>query len=120
MIRHVIHDNDRCRLVVEVDVGMVTLSLFFGNAPAGATSWTTGTGFSSHASVHLSPADARDRITLQRTLLGLERIAGFQHHSPGDLNVSIANRGFTSDPERRVSLDVLHRSVCDITRRPTA
>lgn len=104
-IRHVIHDNDRCRLVVEVDVGWVVLSLFFGNAPGLEGIGARPTRFSSHASVHLSPPDARDRIALSHAISGLERCAGL---------------GESESAHRRVPLDALHRSVLDITRRPTA
>lgn len=105
-VRHVIHDNERCRLVVEVDVGWVVLTLFFGRDPIEACG-LPGHGFSSHASVHLSPADARDRAVLAHAIEGLERVAGSSFAHPTSL-------------ERRVPLDVLHRSVMDVTRRPTA
>jgi hypothetical protein len=110
-VRHVVHDNDRCRLVVEVDVGWVVLTLFFGNA---TTPVGTAGGFSSHASVHLSPADARDRAMLSRAVTSMETLA---YPRVGQTNIEVAAAIFS---ERRVHLDALHRSVMDITRRPTA
>lgn len=112
-VRHVVHDNDRCRLVVEVDVGWVVLTLFFGNA---TTSVGTAGGFSSHASVHLSPGDARDRLTLSQTLCGMEVIAGLCANASNGGHISTQVTLF----DRRVPLDALHRSILDITRRPTA
>lgn len=100
MIRHVIHDNDCCRLVVEVDVGIVTLTLFFGGAPPMG-------GFSSYAAVHLSPTDARKRLDF--ALLCLEGLGHAATKGPCEVLAA-----------RRVPLDTLHRSIIDITGRPTA
>lgn len=94
-VRHVIHDGPECRLICEVKGGIVVLSLFFGDSHH---------GFTSYASVHLAPVDARDRLRLFRAVDGLELVA----------------LGRIAQPERRVTLDTIHRSIMDVTRRPSA
>lgn len=113
-VRHVIHDNDRCRLVVEVDVGLVTITLWWGlnTGSVGQPS------MASHGTMSLSPAAARDRGTLRATIEGLERIVGLSPRSGSDDSPTRIGSGELF--ARRVPLDVIHRSVLDVTRRPTA
>lgn len=100
MIRHVVHDNTTARIIVEVNVGLVTLHLWWGmnSGDVGKPS------MASTGALNLSPAAARDRLVLFRALDGLE-LAGF---------------GALQSATRLVPYDTIHASICNITRRPTA
>ncbi len=107
MIRHIIHDTPALRLVVEPQVHLVTVHLSWGlnDGDLGKPSKASA------AIVHLCPAAARDRVILNQTIEGLERIAGLRTPSGHLAETATA---------RLVPLDAIHRSIMDITRRPTA
>ena len=112
MIRHVVHDRTACRLTVEVDVGTVTLRLSCGyndepSSPGSSPPIIT-------ACVTMSASAARDRNRLSRVVYGLEAMAKIPDEVRG-----YGTRMLTP-ADHRISLDTIHRSIMDITRRPTA
>ena len=97
MNRYVLHDNEQLRLVVEVKVGLVVITLWFGPAP--------GCSFDCYQTTNLSPSVARDRQAFVRAIAAAEFTAGL---TDADKN------------GRKAPLDEVHASIRRITRTPSA
>lgn len=97
MNRFTLHDDARCRLVVEVKAGLVVITLWFGPAP--------GRSFDCYQTTNLAPEVARDRVMFARAIAAAEFTAGCEPDT---------------QHTRQTPLDRVHAAIKTITRRPSA